>query len=93
MSADIYTKGFNDKGLFCRLLLLANLYSPDQWSRNVLRPVPMLADKSAAIGSENFMVLCSTRNGLFSQKPGPLVKRIIANQLRKILSLKRWRGF
>ena len=42
------------KGLFCRLLLLTNLYSPDQWSRNVLRPVPMLADKSMAIGSENF---------------------------------------
>ena len=28
MSSDIYTKGFNDKGLFCRLLLLTNLYSP-----------------------------------------------------------------
>ena len=29
-SADIATKGFNDVGLFNRLLLLTNTYSPDQ---------------------------------------------------------------
>ena len=48
MSADIYTKGFNDAGLFSRLCLLTNLYSPMQWSSGLLRPAPLLADKSAA---------------------------------------------
>ena len=56
MSADIYTEGFNDNGLFNRLLLLTNLYSPDQLSRNVLRPVPTLGDNTLADGSENFDV-------------------------------------
>ena len=54
MAADIYTKGFNDIGLYNRLLLLTNMYSPDQWRTNVLRPAPLLGDKSSAIGSEGY---------------------------------------
>ena len=54
MAADIYTKGFNDVCSFNRLLLLTNLYSPDQWRCNVLRPAPLLGDKSTAIGTEGF---------------------------------------
>ena len=54
MAADIYTKGFNDNALFNRLLLLTNLYSPDQWRQNVLRPTPILGDKTLAVGSEDF---------------------------------------
>ena len=54
MAADIYTKGFNDIGLFNRLLLLTNLYSPEQWRQNILRPTPILGDKTLAIGTEDF---------------------------------------
>ena len=54
MCADIHTKGFNDHGLWTRLCLLTNLYSPSQWKAGELRPAPILADKSSAIGSEGF---------------------------------------
>ena len=36
-----------------RLLLLTNLYSSDQRVRDILRPAPLLGDKSSAIGSES----------------------------------------
>ena len=54
MAADICTKGFNDVALYSRLLLLTNMYSPDQWKKNILRPPPLLGDRSSAIGSEGF---------------------------------------
>ena len=36
MSADIYTKGFDDVALFQRLLLRTNLYSPEQWESGLM---------------------------------------------------------
>ena len=54
MSADIYTKGFDDSALFQRLLLLTNLYSPSQWKSNELKPAPLLGDKSSALGHPDF---------------------------------------
>lgn len=54
MSADVYTKGFDDAGLFQRLLLLTNLYSPEQWESGLMRPEPLLGDKSPAKGSPLF---------------------------------------
>ena len=54
MSAGIYTKGFDDAALFQRLLLLTNLYSPEQWESGLIRPAPLLGDKSPAEGSPLF---------------------------------------
>ena len=54
MTADISTKGFDDAPLYARLSLLMNLYSPQQWLENVLRPLPMLADKSSALEDPAF---------------------------------------
>ena len=50
----IYTKGFDDAALFQRLLLLANLYSPEQWKANALKPAALLGDKSFAHGHPDF---------------------------------------
>ena len=54
MSADNYTKGFDDQALFQRLLLLTNLYYPSQWKNNELKPAPLLGDKSSALGHPDF---------------------------------------
>ena len=54
MSADIYTKGFDDAGLFQRLLLFTNLYAPEQWTANILRPPALLGDKTSAEGHPGF---------------------------------------
>ena len=44
----------NDAALFQRLLLLTNLYSPEQWKANTLRPAALLGDKSSAHGHPEF---------------------------------------
>ena len=62
MTADISTKGFDDAALYARLWLLMNLYSPQQWIDNVLRPLPLLADKSSALEDPDF-----DKNALNSQ--------------------------
>ena len=39
MQADIYTKGFNNKGLFQRLRIMIKYYSPEEIEKCILNPV------------------------------------------------------
>ena len=50
----MYTKGFDDAGFFQRLLLLTNLYSPEQWKADNFRHAPLLGDKTPAVGHPDF---------------------------------------